>query len=330
MPAAGRRRRAFFIAALGNWPSARKKPAVNQSRCWPDRGQAIQSTGVGGPLPSASFPAKSRRVAGVPPFQQVSGDNMLSFKRWLVVGLSVGVCASAAAPAHAQTGTIEGQFVLDGDVPNNPPKIKKGDPAAKDPAVCAVEDVPDESLVVDPASKGIANVIVFLRKAPANMPADLKASKEKEVVLDQKGCRFLPHVLAVRTDQTVKCINSDGAAHNVNIAPFINPPANFVVPANDQTGNKVTMKSAESLPVGVKCDIHSWMNAFWVVTDHPYVAVTDAQGKFKIEGLPAGDHTFSVWQESAGWINRTYKVSVKAGANALPPVKVPVASFKKK
>lgn len=255
---------------------------------------------------------------------------MLRLNRWLFLGLMAAVAHQAPSIAGAaDVGAIEGQIVLDGDAPKLLPKVSKGDATARDPATCAADEVPDESLVVDPASKGIANVIVYLRKAPANMPAALKVSKEKELTMDQKGCRYFPHVLAVRTDQTVKCISSDPVAHNVNIAPFTNDPKNFIVAGNDKQGTAVTLPKPEGLPVNVKCDIHTWMQSYWVVTDHPYVAVTDKDGKFKIEGLPVGEHSFTVWQEKAGYINRKFTVNVKAGLQTLPVTKVPVAAFEK-
>ncbi|QDT55051.1 hypothetical protein Pan44_30920 [Caulifigura coniformis] len=256
---------------------------------------------------------------------------MLSLNRWLVLGMAAVAGLQAPSIVHAaETGTIVGQFIYDGAVPTLAPKVAKGDATARDAATCANDEVPDESLVVDPESKGIANIIVYLRKAPANIPAELKESKEKNLVVDQKGCRYFPHVLAVRTDQTVTCVSSDPVAHNVNIAPFTNPSQNFVIPANDKTGTAVKMTKPESLPVNVKCDIHPWMQSYWVVTDHPYAAVTDKDGKFKIEGLPVGEHSFTVWQESAGYVERSFKVTVKAGEQTLPPVKVPASKFKKK
>jgi plastocyanin len=256
---------------------------------------------------------------------------MLSLKRWLVVGaVAVAGLQAPSTLRAAETGTIEGQFVYDGEAPKLPPRVAKGDATARDAATCAADEVPDETLVVDPATKGIANVIVYLRKAPADMPAELKVSKSKELTVDQKGCRYFPHVLAVRTDQKVTCISSDPVAHNVNIAPFINEAKNFVIPANDKNGTAVTLTKAEALPVNVKCDIHPWMQSYWVVTDHPYAAVTDKEGKFKIEGLPVGEHSFTVWQESAGYVDRAFKVTVKAGTQTLPPVKVAAAKFKKK
>jgi hypothetical protein len=228
----------------------------------------------------------------------------------------------------ADYGTIEGQFILDGAVPSLPPEVTKGDPTAKDAAVCAAEDVPNELLVVDPTSKGIANIAIYLRKAPANVHPDLKASKEKEVKFNQKGCRFEPHMLIVRTDQTVKCVSEDGVAHNLRTSPFSNQAQNFTVPANDQKGTAVAMSKTENVPVKVQCDIHQFMDAFWVVTDNPYAAVTDKDGKFKIENLPVGTYEFTVWQEDAGYINRKFSVTVKAGDNQLPVEKVALSKFK--
>jgi len=267
-----------------------------------------------------------RRPASIHSF----GENMLKFHRGLFLGLAAAACVQIPALSLAQTGSIEGQIIFDGAAPVLPPKVAKGDPTAKDKEVCAVNEVPDESLVVDPTTKGIANVVVYLKKAPAGMPAALKVAKVKEAEFDQKGCRFFPHILAVRTDQTVKCLSNDAVAHNVNITPLINDSKNFIVPPNDKAGVDVKMPKAEGLPVNVKCDIHSWMQALWVVTDHPYVAVTDKEGKFKIEDLPVGEHSFTVWEEKSGYLERAYKVNVKAGLQTLPSLKVPAAKFEKK
>ena len=255
---------------------------------------------------------------------------MLSLNRWLLLGMTAAAALQVPSLSFAQGGTVEGQVVFDGTPPQLAPKVKKGDPTAKDAQVCAADDVPDESLVVDPATKGIANVVVYLRKAPANIPADLKKSKEKEVVLDQKGCRYFPHVIALRTDQSLKCISSDAVAHNVHIKPLANDAKNFVVSPNDQQGTLVSLTKAETLPVNVNCDIHPFMQAYCVITDHPYVAVTDKEGKFKIEGLPPGEHSFTVWQEKSGYIERALKVTVKAGTQTIPTIKAPAAKFDKK
>jgi hypothetical protein len=257
---------------------------------------------------------------------------MLRLKLACLAALSAAgsLCASSSAVHAVEWGTIEGQFVLEGEAPKLDPKVRKGDATAKDAAVCAGDDVPNEALVVDAETKGIANVIVYLRKAPADIHPDLKSSKEKSIEFDQKGCRYSPHVISVRTDQQVLCKSSDAVSHNVHTNPFTNEGKNFLVNASAKEGTPVAMPKVEALPVRVTCDIHPWMESYWVVQDHPYVAVSDAKGNFKIENLPVGTHKFTVWQESAGYVDRNFEVTVKAGENKLPVTKVPVAKFKLK
>lgn len=226
-------------------------------------------------------------------------------------------------------GTISGQFVLDGAVPDVKPLVAKGDPNAKDPAVCAAQNVPNDAMAFNPDNKGIANIVVYMRRAKEVHP-DLKESEEKVVEFDQKGCNFIPHMQIVRTDQTIVCKSSDGVAHNVHATPFANSAVNFIVQPNDQTGVEVRMPLAEPVApyVEVKCDIHPWMKAWWVVVDHPYAAVTDKDGKFTIENLPAGENEFRVWHEKVGFVNKKWIVNVPAGETVtLDPVAVPVASF---
>ena len=243
-------------------------------------------------------------------------------------GLMLALLAGSGQPVQAvEWGTIEGQFVADSKI-DVPVRFKKGDPTVKDPAVCAAADIPDDTLVVNPANNGIANVFIYLRKAPADVHPDLKAVPTTKPVLDQLGCRFLPHGLTLRVGQSVQCINSDGAAHNLHTNPVAGTSENFIVQPNDKVGKDVKFALNETLPVKVNCDIHSWMDAYWLVSDHPYVAVTDADGKFKIENLPVGEHEFRVWHERQGYLNRTYKVKVVAGQN--PPLaveKVPAAKL---
>jgi hypothetical protein len=258
---------------------------------------------------------------------------MLKIRNWCFAALTAAAAVAAtnhAAVAAAEWGTVEGQFVLDGEAPDLPPRVNKGDQAAKDAAVCAADGVANEALVVDADTKGIANIIIYLRKAPANVHPDLKASAVKEIEFDQQGCRYIPHVLHVRTDQAVKCVSSDAVSHNVHTNPLANEGKNFIVPPNSKEGSLVTMKLPENLPVRVTCDIHPWMESYWVVTDHPYAAITDAQGKFKIENLPVGKHKFTVWHESKGYLDRNFEIDVKAGDNTVPVRKVKVTEFKLK
>lgn len=232
--------------------------------------------------------------------------------------------------ADANWGSIKGSVVVGGKFAALKPLIKKGDAGAKDSSVCAAQDVPDESVVVDEKTGGIANVVVYLQKKPEKIHPELAKSAEPEVIFDQKGCQFLPHVLLVRTDQKVRVLSDDGVAHNTHTYPLKNKQENFVVAANDRKGIAVpSVNLAERLPSKVGCDIHPWMQAYWVILDHPYAAVTKTDGSFEIKNLPVGKHTFTVWQEKAGYVNKSFEVTVKAGDNTLAPISVPVATLAK-
>ncbi|MEZ6063475.1 MAG: carboxypeptidase regulatory-like domain-containing protein [Planctomycetaceae bacterium] len=219
----------------------------------------------------------------------------------------------ASAGSAADWGSIKGQICLKGDVPEQALLHKKG-ADVKDAAVCAAHDMINPEMIVDKETHGIANVFVFLAKAPGDIHPDA-AAKEDTVTFDQKNCEFIPHALFVQAGQTVEVLNSDPVAHNTNVIFIRNQPANVIVPANTAKGAGVgfSTTSRESLPVTVKCDFHPWMRAHWLVLDHPYAAVTDKEGRFEINNLPAGDHEFRIWHEKKGWLDRKYSVTVTAG-----------------
>lgn len=235
--------------------------------------------------------------------------------------------------AEAQLGTIEGQFLLEGVSPlaNAPPRVMKGDKTVRDWEVCAKANVPEEMLLVDEKSKGIANVVVYLKKAPAEMPAALKTPKVKELKFDQKGCRFEPRILPVQIGQTINCTSQDAAAHNLRTAGLANPTLNTSITPNSAP-LAVNLTVPENLPMAIRCDYHQWMDAYWVATNHPYVAVTDAEGRFSISGLPPGEHKFTVWHELGGYVpvpggKRTLDLTVAAGVQKIPEIKVPAVHY---
>lgn len=251
----------------------------------------------------------------------------MKLNRMLMTGVSLLVfAASLPGTAQAQWGDIEGQFVLEGEVPEPVYIFKKGDPV-KDAEVCAAEDFKSDALVVDSETKGIANVFIYLRSAPQIHP-DLAESKEDAVVFDQKGCRFIPHALFVRTDQDVIVKSDDPIAHNTHTFTLRNQPVNILIAANDREGVEVSVPLPEILPMQVKCDLHPHMLAYWLILDHPYAAISGKDGKFTIKGLPAGEHSFRVWHEKVGYVDRAYTVTVKDGETTkLEPVKIPLERF---
>ncbi len=228
--------------------------------------------------------------------------------------LAVAVAVSFPGLASAQWGGIKGQVVLDGDIPTLKALVVKGDQNAKDAAVCAVNGVPDEKIIVDPASKGIANVVIYLRKKPAKINPEIAKPKEMTVVYDQVGCKFIPHIALVQVGQHVKVLNGDAVSHNTRNAATKNPGFNFIVTPNDRVGVNVTNQNqAETVPMQIGCDIHPWMRGYWVMVDHPYAFVTGADGKFEIANLPEGENEFRVWHEGPGYIEKSLKVKVASG-----------------
>jgi len=236
-------------------------------------------------------------------------------------------------------GMVTGQFVLEGAVPNLKPLVTMGDPTAKDGAVCAKKGVPDESLVVDPDTKGIANVFVYMPKAPKDIYPGLKESKEKVVKFDQEGCHFIPHALILRTDQTIAILSADPILHNTDVAAVRNSGQNQTI-SQDRVGTTLwKFPLAERMPIMVKCDIHTWMRAWWLIVDHPYAAISGKDGSFTIEKVPAGTQEFIAWQDAndGRWVfgktreTRVIKVVVKPNQTTrIPTFKIPAAELEKK
>lgn len=235
----------------------------------------------------------------------------MRFTRLTVAGLAA---LALIAPAAAQeTGSIKGTFVLKGTAPKLPEII-----ANKDPQVCAAQPIRNEMLILDPDSKGVANVFVWVAKFDAKkLPAELQKPKDDAVVLDNKNCTFVPHCVIARAGQTLTMLNSDAVGHNVHTNPVLGGGAiNQLIPPQDKEGLKRPLGKAEVVPIPVQCDIHPWMRAHMLILDHPYAALSDEKGTFTIEGLPPGKYDLKVWQEGGGYVIGAAgikSVEVKAG-----------------
>ncbi|MBT4864229.1 MAG: hypothetical protein HON53_03795 [Planctomycetaceae bacterium] len=232
-------------------------------------------------------------------------------------------------------GDITGQILFDGDVPELKLAVKAGDPKVKDASVCAAKDLTANDLLVDPESKGIANAFVYIyhkniKKHDIKIHPEAAKIKdsEKQIVFDQKNCRFIPHVMVIRNGQNVLIKSADGCAHNTHTSTLFNDEFNTIISPNDRKGVLLdTLEVPESLPMPVKCDIHPWMKAHWLIINHPYAAVTDKDGKFTIKKLPVGDIEFRVWHERPGYLDRKYVVTVEEGMNELEPRKFAASEF---
>ncbi len=202
--------------------------------------------------------------------------------------------AAAATTAAVSTGTgwgtIKGVFKYGGDSPT----LAGLSTGGKDMEVCG-QLIKNEQLVVDPASKGLANVLLFARKVSRVHP-DVKDPPKTDAVFDQKQCIFLTHVFAVRTKQPILFKNSDPVGHNTAVSPPGSPAANPLLPSNGSYNYSIGRSFA--VPVEATCSIHSWMKAWVIARDDPYFAVSAADGSFEIKNVPAGEKVeFQVWHE---------------------------------
>ncbi len=215
--------------------------------------------------------------------------------------------ASSGAP-----GGFFGRVIFKGAVPSPKVMYEKGK-APKESDVCSASgNIMVEDLVIG-ADGGIANVFIYLDKVPKGYKATPPTDPIK---FDQKNCTFLTHALICQVGQPVQIINDDDVPHNTKNFPLKNDQISPTIGKKDRVGSTVVYKKAENKPIGVKCDFHAWMSAYHLPIDHPFGAVTDKDGNFKIENLPAGDHVFKIWHEKAeggkgGYLESKYKVTVK-------------------
>ncbi|HIE95903.1 MAG TPA: hypothetical protein EYQ63_02550 [Fuerstia sp.] len=225
---------------------------------------------------------------------------------------------TAAASSGGGPGTIRGRVVMTGSDPSLPPLYVKN-AEIKDKEVCAEFDVPDERLIIG-EDNGVANVFIYLKRKPKGSPK-LQPS-EVAMVFDQKNCRFLPHCMIVPVGQTVKVLSDDSIAHNTHTNPNRNNGVSSLVSPKDREGLLQLVYRRAEAPFSVTCDFHNWMKAYHLPLDHPYGAVTDENGNFEIADLPAGDHEFVVWHESADKqkVVNGLKVTVQPGDN--PPLEI--------
>ena len=234
-----------------------------------------------------------------------------------------GAEVATTAPA-AGFGNLAGTVLFDGAPPELSPAVTAGQDV-RDKDVCSAKAIPDESLQVDAETKGVRNVFIYLEKPPAGV--DAGPVPDTRIEFDQIGCRFTPHVLAVRTKQTVFILNSDPVAHNTHTFPNRNVAFNGVVKVNEKEGVPLVYARSEQVPLEVKCDFHPWMRGYHLPLEHSFVGLTDEKGKFEIKGLPSGTHSFRVWQEKGGLLERAYKVTIKADATEEVKISFGAAKF---
>lgn len=257
------------------------------------------------------------------------------FSRLANVALMIMLCAGSASADDL--GVLTGRFVFKGKIP-----VAEKLDLNKDIAICSKTHPVDESLLVNAKDGGLANVVVSLELAKGQKLPEVNLPKNRklpaEVVMTNKNCRFEPHIAVLTTKQTLVLGNDDPVAHNTLANLFYNTPFNEAIGSGGAVRKKLT--KVERRPAQVSCPIHAWMKGWVVVKDHPYVAVSDSHGNFKIRDLPPGEWTFQFWQEEAGYLSKMvlksgtvedrkgiYKLTIMPGQNNLGDITVDASLF---
>jgi len=231
---------------------------------------------------------------------------------WLLVTQGCG--DSAKPPKRTPTpvdpataGSIKGTVQFKGTPPVPRPIASSGD------AACAREPAPFEEYAVVIADQSgrlvVQNAFVWIK---SGLGAFVPSVPETPVVVDQRVCVFRPHVVGVQRYQVLRFTNSDQTEHNVK---FAEPGKN---PAHDKTmtgaGQSLDFWFPEEAapPMKVICSKHSWMRCWVGVCDHPYFAVTGAEGTFDLKMIPPGTYTVGCWTEAYGTKEQQVKLEAKA------------------
>ncbi len=236
-------------------------------------------------------------------------------------GSSKHVESQATGHPKAQTGTLTGRFRYMG----RPPEPKAID-VNKDAGLLGQYKIVDQSMVISD-DRGLANVIVWVRNKDIPAPS---AEKLAPVTIEFKEGQFFPHVLAFQAPREVTCAVHESLAVDFNYQGA-QSLFNMLCPPHDEVSQQV---KPELSPARLIDNVHPWAKAWVLPLAHPYGAVSDKNGYFKIENLPTGKWEFQVWHEQTGflrtkdWPKGRFTLEIKPGENDLGEIKLPPALFR--
>lgn len=211
-----------------------------------------------------------------------------------VLAAVVGGFFLSVVTKAGDNAVIKGKIIFEGDVAKYKRSVIKTD---KDPnCKKAKKRIGSEKVIINKKTvpKTLRNVMVYVKSGLRDAKFE---AKTEPVILNQIGCQYVPHVVAMMASQPLRVTNGDETNHNIHFLPKVNLEMNFSQP-------KKGMKKDLTLQVEdvfkAKCDVHPWMGCYIRVFDHPFFAVTGKDGTFEIKNLPAGKYSIEAWHEEFG------------------------------
>src|SRR5271156_3841771 len=212
----------------------------------------------------------------------------MQFKKACLSALSI-LCIPALMVAGPGPGEVTGEVSFTGSLPK--PQVIN---MSKFPDCVKLNPKPrtTDDIVTGPGN-ALENVVVYISggatgpDSPSSAPA----------IFDQKDCHFTTHVLVLQAGQELQMSNHDPLAHNIHPMPHINREWNKILLPGTPPSS-YSLDSPEFIPV--KCNIHPWMHAYFIVLQTNYFAVTGEDGRFRLPELPPGKYTVTAWHEVFG------------------------------
>jgi hypothetical protein len=217
----------------------------------------------------------------------------------LAVAATTPLAVTAGGSRPITTGaSVRGVVKFNGTLPK--PKLVN---MAADPSCAKQHPSPIYAQEIMTDGEGdLQNVVVFIADGLGNRKFDPPA---EPATIDQKGCMYSPHVLAVQANQPLHVVNDDPTAHNIHPTPANNREWNKAQPPGTSLDESF---AREEVAIPVRCNVHPWMHGYVAVFKHPYFAVTGKDGSFDLSGLPPGTYTIKAWHEKLGTASQTVTI----------------------
>lgn len=239
----------------------------------------------------APFPARSWNATVTGRLEPTKNNPAPNFYPW---------AATPALPARPDpSGEIKGKVTYEGTLPKYKPLDMVNEPTC---AKHYTTPVLPENVVTGP-NNSLQNVVVYISTG-----APEEAASTRPVMLKQRGCRYMPHVLAMETNQEIWVQNDDSVSHTVHPMARINKELNRSQPPGTPP---MVIKYDKPEVIRVKCELHPWMRGVFVVLKNSHYSVSDESGGFSLPDLPPGKYTVKAWHEQFG--EQSQVVSIGGG-----------------